>query len=174
LQIDEGRRAVYEAVFGDSPGQPGNYGPWLEPPGARASGAYLPMMVATCSDHAAYRNAAPMGSGARNVARDAQSASQAAVIRDLFGNPFRPITLDPDWLAPTVRSLARAAYDERILPSGELDPRRLAVLADALEEAGCADEQVLSHLRGPGPPVRGALRSIFSSGRAERSRFLGL
>jgi hypothetical protein len=48
--------------------------------------------------------------------------------------------------------LAQVAYDERNLPSWELDPARLA---DALEEAGCADADILSHLRGPGPHVRG-------------------
>ena len=52
-------------------------------------------------------------------------------------------------------SLAHAAYDERTLPSGHLDPARLAVLSDALEDAGCTDAAVLGHLRGPGPHVRG-------------------
>jgi hypothetical protein len=51
-------------------------------------------------------------------------------------------------------SLARAAYDDRILPAGTLDPARLAVLADALEEAG-AGPDFLEHLRGPGPHYRG-------------------
>ena len=50
--------------------------------------------------------------------------------------------------------MARAAYEERFLPSGELDPARLSVLADALEEAG-AEGELLAHLRGPGPHVRG-------------------
>jgi hypothetical protein len=35
------------------------------------------------------------------------------------------------------------------------DPQRLAVLADALEEAGCNDAEILTHLRSPGPHVRG-------------------
>jgi hypothetical protein len=82
-------------------------------------------------------------------------ADLVALILDVFGNPFRPLILDPShYRTPTVVSLARAAYDERQLPSGELDPHRLAVLADALEEAGAPDELV-SHLRGPGPHVRG-------------------
>ena len=51
--------------------------------------------------------------------------------------------------------LATAAYEERILPAGTLDSDRLAVLADALEDAGCDNEDILSHLRGPGPHVRG-------------------
>jgi hypothetical protein len=41
------------------------------------------------------------------------------------------------------------------LPAGQLDPTRLAVLADAVEEAGCTDADLLGHLRGPGPHVRG-------------------
>jgi hypothetical protein len=41
------------------------------------------------------------------------------------------------------------------MPSGHLDPARLAVLADALEESGCATPEILFHLRGPGPHVRG-------------------
>ena len=59
--------------------------------------------------------------------------------------------MDPAWLAwngGTVRKLAEAIYDERAFD-------RLPVLADALEEAGCADEGVLRHCRGGGPHVRG-------------------
>ena len=33
--------------------------------------------------------------------------------------------------------------------------RRLPILADALEDAGCGDVDILAHLRGPGPHVRG-------------------
>jgi hypothetical protein len=80
--------------------------------------------------------------------------AQAGLIRDLFGNPFRPVALDKPWRQAEVIALARAAYDERQLPGGELDPHRLAVLADALEEAGAPDELV-AHLRSPGPHVRG-------------------
>jgi hypothetical protein len=80
---------------------------------------------------------------------------QAALLRDIVGNPFRPVAIDPAWRTPTVTSLASAAREERILPSGELDAARLAVLADALEEAGCDGADVLSHLRLPGPHVLG-------------------
>jgi hypothetical protein len=91
---------------------------------------------------------------ANHVTGPAISAVQCDMIRCIFGNPFRSIGLDPAHRPPTVVSLARAAYDERELPSGELDPLRLAVLADALEETGAPDELV-THLRGPGPHVRG-------------------
>jgi hypothetical protein len=81
--------------------------------------------------------------------------AQIAFMREIIGNPFCPVTIDPTCLTPTVTSLAAAAYEERALPSGELDPARLAVLADALEEAGCTDSAILDHLRSPGPHVRG-------------------
>jgi hypothetical protein len=77
---------------------------------------------------------------------------------DIFGNPFHHVSLDPAWLAwngGAAVKLSQAAYEDRLLPSGELDPARLAVLADALEEAGCADANILAHCRGPGPHVRG-------------------
>jgi hypothetical protein len=80
---------------------------------------------------------------------------QFELLRDLFGNPFRRVVIAPAWRAPAVTALARGAYDGRRLPSGELDPARLAVLADALEDAGCTDASLLGHLRGPGPHVRG-------------------
>jgi hypothetical protein len=89
----------------------------------------------------------------------AEPAAQRALLRDLLGPlPFRPVTIEPAWLAwnhGTVRRLAEAAYHERSLPEGTLSNGRLAVLADALEEAGCTDADVLGHLRGPGPHVLG-------------------
>src|SRR5262249_51257501 len=97
----------------------------------------------------AVRRAADLGG------REIQRPIQSGVIRDLLGNPFRPVNLMSVWLTPTVVSLAEAAYDERVLPSGELDQQRLAVLADALEEAGCTSGEILEHLRSPGPHVRG-------------------
>jgi hypothetical protein len=86
--------------------------------------------------------------------RSLEHRAQSALVRCIFGNPFRPVTLDPAHRISIVASLARAVYDERHLPSGELDPLRLAILADALEEIGATDELV-AHLRSPGPHVRG-------------------
>jgi hypothetical protein len=80
-------------------------------------------------------------------------------LRDIFGSrPSRGFDAEPGWLAgndETVVKLARASYEKRSLPSGLIDPARLAVLADSLEDAGCTDPELLSHLRGPGPHVRG-------------------
>jgi hypothetical protein len=83
-----------------------------------------------------------------------QAARQLEVqlLHDIFGPPlFRPVALDPAWLAwngGTVRRLAQAVYDDRAYDG-------LPVLADALEEAGCDQADLLAHLRGPGPHVRG-------------------
>ena len=80
---------------------------------------------------------------------------QAHFLRDIMGNPFRPLAVDPSWLTPTVVGFAQAAYDQRIMPSGILDNGRLAILADALEDARCMDDAILGHLRGSGQHFRG-------------------
>jgi hypothetical protein len=77
------------------------------------------------------------------------------VVREVFGYPFRSVFIDPAWQTPTVTGLASVAYEERALPSGELEAARLAVLADALEDAGCDNTDLVGHLRAPGPHVRG-------------------
>jgi hypothetical protein len=91
----------------------------------------------------------------RQEASTREQMGQCNLIRDIFGNPFRPATIDPAWVTPTALTLAQATYDVRVLPSGELDPARLAVLADALEVAGCSDANLLAHLRSPHPHVPG-------------------
>jgi hypothetical protein len=81
------------------------------------------------------------------------------LLRDLVGNPFPPqLRIDPAWLVwndSMVTKLAQDAYEQRSLSHGTLDGNRLAVLGDALEEAGCTDAQLLGHLRAGGPHVRG-------------------
>jgi hypothetical protein len=100
----------------------------------------------------------PAAAVAEGQLRGREQVAQCELLRCVVGNPFRPISLDPAWLAwhgGAILKLAQAIYDDRLLPSGHLDAARLAVLADMLEEAGCCDEQLLTHLRGPGPHVRG-------------------
>ncbi len=81
--------------------------------------------------------------------------TQGDLMRCIMGNPFRPIGLCATRVTPGLLSLAQTAYVERHPGSGYLAPSRLAVLADALEEAGCSEQAVLDHLRSPGPHVRG-------------------
>jgi hypothetical protein len=110
---------------------------------------------------AGHRIADLAASDAADAAADAGQAraSQCDLLRDIFGNPFRAASaIDPAWLAwndGTVKKLAEAAYEQRSLPEGALEQARQAVLADALEEAGCTNTDILGHLRGPGPHVRG-------------------
>jgi hypothetical protein len=99
----------------------------------------------------------------------ARHPEYAQLLRDVVGNPFCPVVISPAWLTwndATVALLAQAAYDERQMPMGTLDNGRLAVLADALEEAGCTCEDVLGHLRGPGPHVRGCWAIDLCLGRS--------
>jgi hypothetical protein len=89
------------------------------------------------------------------AASEAESRAQADLLRDLFGQvPSRILAIDPAWPTPATLALAQAAYLERQLPSGHLDPARLLVLADALEEAA-ADADLITHLRDPGTHTRG-------------------
>jgi hypothetical protein len=81
------------------------------------------------------------------------------VLKDIFDNPSCPPSIDPvtlAWNNGTVDGLAQVAYECRQLPAGTLEPDRLAVLADALEEAGCGQQDMLKHLHSPGPHVRGS------------------
>jgi hypothetical protein len=77
-----------------------------------------------------------------------EKAAQSHLIRDIFGNPFRPVSLDPSWTTTVVKTLAQDIYDERAFD-------HLPILADALEEAGCTSPEILSHCRQPGEHVRG-------------------
>ena len=79
----------------------------------------------------------------------------ANLLRDVFSFPGHPVRGQQKWPFAPIPALAQAAYDARVLPSGHLDEARLAVLSDALEEAGCVDAEILSHLRSPGPHIRG-------------------
>jgi hypothetical protein len=88
-----------------------------------------------------------------------ERADQATLLRDIFGNPFRPSPPLPpavlSWNDRTIPRIAQGIYDERHLPEGTLDTVRLAILADALLDAGCDDEDLMQHCRQPGPHVRG-------------------
>jgi hypothetical protein len=96
---------------------------------------------------AAAREVARVAAGAVESSA-AEARAQADLLRDLFGNPWRPASLDSAWLTRTATALARAAYEGRRFEG-------LPILGDALEEAGCDREEILAHCRGPGPHVRG-------------------
>jgi hypothetical protein len=98
--------------------------------------------------HLAARSAAALAGEHAMAAKKAQ----CELLRDISSNPFRPSPALPSaalaWSGGTVRRIAQAIYDDRAFD-------RLPVLADALEEAGCTDSELLGHCRGPGPHCRG-------------------
>ena len=74
--------------------------------------------------------------------------AQADIVRDIFGNPLRPFALTSEWRTDIAVSLARQMYELR-------DFGAMPILADALQDAGCDNPDILDHCRGPGPHVRG-------------------
>jgi hypothetical protein len=89
--------------------------------------------------------------GRRSPAYLTEQRLRADLVRDVIPSPFEPVRFDSAWLAwrhDTVVNLARSIYDEHRLAD-------LLILADALEEAGCDNPEVLAHCRGPGPHLRG-------------------
>ncbi|HZY89324.1 MAG TPA: hypothetical protein VFE78_31165 [Gemmataceae bacterium] len=105
-----------------------------------------------CCTHAAVATAGPANEAA---AERAEEVGQCRLLRDIFGGLFRRPPAFPLHVPAWCGGLAQAAYDNRELPSGHLESSRLAVLADALEDAGVSEGGLLDHLRGPGPHVRG-------------------
>jgi hypothetical protein len=80
-----------------------------------------------------------------------ERVAQADLLRDNCGNPFRSVAIDPAWLSwsnGTVPKLVQVIYDDRRFSD-------LPILADALEEAGCSNPDILAHCRSEGPHVRG-------------------
>jgi hypothetical protein len=88
---------------------------------------------------------------AHNKATTVESARQSALLRHVVGNPFRPVAVEQFWLAwnnSTIPKLAQSIYEERAFDL-------LPILADALEEAGCTNADILNHCRQPGEHGRG-------------------
>jgi hypothetical protein len=65
-----------------------------------------------------------------------------ATLRDIFGNPFRPVALSPDWRTESAVAVARQIYEVR-------DFAAMPILADALQDAGCENDLILAHCRDP-------------------------
>lgn len=118
------------------------------------------------ASHAVYAASALTGSGYADTAATIWSAAadasladeatrslderkvQSDLLRDVFGNPFRSVTIAPQWRTASAVALAESMYQSR-------DFAAMPILADALQDAGCDNEDILSHCRGPGPHVRG-------------------
>jgi hypothetical protein len=161
----EEAEATREAAISSS----SQVGPWTDAPGVLlpqavlhaswvdgspetpASNDYLwdVMQSAQCVARAVHTFTGPAPFNLDEILPDVgESRQQAALLRDIIGNPFQHVTIDPTWRTGTVTKLAQAIYDERAFD-------RMPILADALEEAGCTDATILDHCRQPGEHVRG-------------------
>lgn len=89
----------------------------------------------------------PVGAS-RQAATNAEHSAQAELLREIIGDPFRPIAIDPAHLTPAIIDLAQTIYNIRKF-------EKMPELADALEHAGCRNADILDHCRGAGPHVRG-------------------
>lgn len=94
---------------------------------------------------------------AEEAVKEAQAAGEeernrcCALLRDVFGNPFRPMRVDPAWATwnyGCLAALAQAIYDDDRFVD-------LPLLAVGLEKAGCKDDDILSHCQQPGEHARG-------------------
>ena len=83
-----------------------------------------------------------------NQCDPAELQQQAAVLRCILGNPIHSVALDPAWQTSTVRQLAEAIYEDRAF-------ERMFVLGDALEDAGCSNDDILEHCREPVSHAKG-------------------
>jgi hypothetical protein len=109
----------------------------------------------------AYSRAAVNGVGSlgRRVTWDQETRAQVDLLHDIFPAPCcHMASIDPiitTWHDGTVRRLAKVIYEERKLPEGTLDATQLAILADALLDAGFDNDELIQHCRSAGPHVRG-------------------
>jgi hypothetical protein len=88
------------------------------------------------------------GEGRNTATTRSEEQSQLALLRDIAGNPFRSIAFSPESRTDTAVSLARMVYESREFSA-------MPILADALQDAGCDDDDLLNHCRSDGPHVRG-------------------
>jgi hypothetical protein len=82
----------------------------------------------------------PNSNSDRDRITDEEEGRWVRLVRDIFGNPFRAVSFDPDWRSSTAVALAKQMYD-----SGDF--AAMPILADALQDAGCDSEDILSHCR---------------------------
>jgi hypothetical protein len=104
-----------------------------------ASEPWNPLGVMCGTTELLGRSAAP---GTKLSARREECARQCDSLREIFGNPFRPVAFDPAWRTSDVMALATGIYESR-------DFTPTPILADALQDAGCDCDDLLNHCRGP-------------------------
>ena len=141
LRATESRSRMYRADDEEEPlpeDQPPSY--WCDVAAWQVTGKRAVVRVGDVCD--ATRRVAGDRSG------EWEEVVQARLLRCVLGNPFRAVAFDPAWRTPAVLALANAIDADRAFD-------RTTELADLLAGAGCQQQDVLSHLRGPGPHARG-------------------
>ncbi len=98
---------------------------------------YLAARAAACLSQTPYPDAVA-----------AETRAFCPILRCIFGNPFHPVAVHPTWLTSTAVSIAQQMYNSR-------DFSAIPILADAIQDAGCDNEDILNHCREPGEHVRG-------------------
>ena len=89
-----------------------------------------------------------MGLGDCNATRSEIQRAAAGLLGELRGNPFHPVVINPSWLTSDVVAMCLGMYESR-------DFSAMPILADALQDAGCENADILDHCREPGSHVRG-------------------
>src|SRR5262249_20384103 len=120
----------------------------------RMSGRITPRIVGIAAENLARVVAEGTGresepgvwAGARRAAWEAESRAQVDFLRDIFGNPFRPAAIVEVWRTEHTVGIAATMYEER-------DFAAMPILADALEDAGCNNWEILDHCRSGGEHV---------------------
>jgi hypothetical protein len=138
--LDDYRRRFYGYVLRDAP--PGQR-QWDENPALRSA---FGLVLATTCPGSTLRTLA--GNKHWRTGAEPRDEQVSDIIRDIFGNPFRPVRLDASWRTSTAVALASRMYDSR-------DFSAMPILADALQDAGCENADVLAHCYSEGPHVRG-------------------
>jgi hypothetical protein len=86
----------------------------------------------------------------RRAVQEREERASCDLVREILGNPFRQVVLEPVWLTESVCHLALAIYES-------LSFEDMPILADALEDAGCREARILDHCRKvPGPSPEGS------------------
>jgi hypothetical protein len=84
----------------------------------------------------------------RSTSRKRAARAIRLVFLEHFGDAQHPAALDPSWRTGAVVAIASGIYTGRAFED-------MPVLGDALEDAGCANADVLDHCRGGGRHARG-------------------
>lgn len=113
-----------------------------------ASYAGAAIRYARASECAASAVAQTSSNNSRMAVEHRETFFQRTILLDILGNPFQPVSFVPEWRTAAAVALAESMYQAR-------DFAAMPILADALQDAGCENEDILSHCRGPEPHVRG-------------------